>query len=110
MDVFFVYVTVPGEVEAERIARAAVEGRLAAAANILPGGRSVYRWQGAVNEAAETVLVLKTAADRLAALTDRVRALHPYEVPCIAALPVVGGLGEYLAWIVAETRPNTAFP
>ena len=104
MDVFFVYVTAPDTATAERIARTAVEERLAAAANILPGGRSVYRWQGAVNEAAEIVLVLKTAADRLATLAERVRALHPYEVPCIAALPAVDGLGEYLAWIVEETR------
>ena len=104
MNVFFVYVTVPAEADAQRIAHAAVEERLAAAANVLPGARSVYRWQGAVHEAAETIVVLKTAADRVAALTDRIRALHPYEVPCIAALPVATGHAEYLAWIVEETR------
>jgi periplasmic divalent cation tolerance protein len=104
MDVFSVYVTVPDESAARRIGRDAVERRLAASANILPGAHSIYRWQGAIEEAGETVLILKTAADRLDALIERIRTLHRYDVPGIAAWPVAAGNPDYLAWVVAETR------
>jgi periplasmic divalent cation tolerance protein len=102
-DVFFVYVTVPDEALARSIAAEAVTRRLAAGANILPAGRSVYRWQGEVEETAETVLVLKTAADRVEALRALVRACHPYELPCIAAWPVEAA-ADYRGWVVAGTR------
>ncbi len=85
------------------IARALVCERLAACANIIPGMRSLYRWQGALESADETVLILKTAAARVAALTERVQQLHTYTVPCVVAVPVVDGSPEYLAWIAAET-------
>jgi periplasmic divalent cation tolerance protein len=99
----FVYVTTAGPDEAERIGRAVVEERLAACANILPGMRSIYRWQGAVHEAQETVLILKTTHDRLELLTARVKALHSYEVPCVAAFEVMPGNADYFGWIAAET-------
>src|SRR5947209_16879597 len=99
----FVYVTAADRGEAERIGRAAVEERLAACANILPGMRSIYRWEGAVHDAAETVLILKTTRERLDALTSRVTALHSYEVPCVAAFQVAPGNPAYFAWIAAET-------
>jgi periplasmic divalent cation tolerance protein len=102
-DAVFVYVTASSREEAQRIGRAAVEERLAACANILPGMRSIYRWQGAVEEADEIVLILKTRADRIAALTQRVKALHSYAVPCVAAFPVTPGNPDYFAWIAAES-------
>jgi len=99
----FVYVTTADTAEAERIGRAVVEERLAACANILPGMRSIYRWEGAVQDAAETVLILKTTRDRLPALTRRVASLHSYDVPCVAAFAVEPGNEAYFAWIAAST-------
>ena len=98
-----VYVTCSGPVQAEAIARAAIAERLAACANLIPGVRSLYRWQGAVESAEETVLILKTAAARVPALSARVAQLHSYAVPCVAAVPLVDGSPAYLAWIAAET-------
>jgi len=65
--------------------------------------RSIYWWQGAVEEGAETVLILKTAAANVQTLNDRVKALHSYDVPCIAEIPLGGGNADYLDWIVAES-------
>ena len=106
MDTFFVYVTAKDEAEAERIARAVVEERLAACANLLGGIRSVYRWQGRVCEDQETALILKTSAAGRAALIARVRALHSYECPCIICLPITGGHPAFIDWIVTETGPD----
>jgi periplasmic divalent cation tolerance protein len=103
-DAFFVYVTAGSVAEAERIGRALVEERLAACANILPGMRSIYRWEGKVEEASEAVLVLKTARTTLAALTARVTALHSYELPCVVALLIEAGNADYLAWIESESQ------
>lgn len=100
MDVVLCYVTCPGEAEALALARRLVEERLAACGNVLPGMRSVYRWQGAVHEAGEAVLILKTRAALAEPLTARVVALHPYECPCILVLPIAGGHAAYLAWVM----------
>lgn len=105
MPVVFAYVTAPSEAEAARIGRVLVEERLAACVNILPGMRSIYRWQGRVEEAAEAVLIAKTRADRFTALSARVRQLHPYELPCITALRVEAGDAGYLDWIRHESVP-----
>ena len=99
-----IYVTCSDEAEAGRIGRAVVEERLAACANIIAGMRSLYWWDGAVQEAGEVVLIAKTRAERVAALTARVKALHSYDVPCVVALPLTGGNADYFAWIEAETR------
>lgn len=99
-----VWITAPDEETARRLARALVEERLAACVNLVPGLRSIYRWQGRVEEAAEVLLVAKTQAERFAALAARVRALHPYALPEIVALPVQDGSEEYLRWVVAESR------
>jgi periplasmic divalent cation tolerance protein len=103
MSALFVYVTAASHEEAVRIGRTVVEERLAACANIFDGMQSIYRWHGAVHEAAETVLIIKTRRDRLDALTARVKALHSYEVPCIAAFAVEPGNAAYFDWIVAES-------
>jgi len=88
-----------------RIARALVEERLAACVNLVPAVRSVYRWEGRMQEDAEVLLVIKTRAARLDALGERLRALHPYDLPELVALPVTGGLAGYLAWVSGEVTP-----
>jgi periplasmic divalent cation tolerance protein len=102
--VVVVLLTAPDPETAERIAQALVEERLAACVNVLPGVRSIYRWQGAVEQASEVLLIAKTQADRSDALAARVRALHPYELPEVVVLPVSGGSEAYLGWVVAESR------
>jgi periplasmic divalent cation tolerance protein len=99
-----VLVTCPTADRAAEIARALVEERLAACGNVVPGLRSIYRWEGKIQEDAEALLVLKTTRERFEALRDRVLALHPYEVPEVIALPIEAGSAAYLAWIAAETR------
>jgi periplasmic divalent cation tolerance protein len=85
--------------DAERIARALVERRLAACVNVVPGVVSVYRWRGAVCRDEERLLVIKTRAERLEALREALVELHPYEVPELVALPVEAGHAPYLAWL-----------
>jgi periplasmic divalent cation tolerance protein len=103
-DALVVLVTTPSPERAAEIARALVEERLAACGNVVPGLRSIYRWEGKVQDDAEALLVLKTTRGRFEALRDRVLALHPYEVPEVLALTVEDGSAKYLAWIAAETR------
>lgn len=91
----------PGE--AATLARALVEEGLAACVNLLPGIASTYRWKGAVEEAQETLMVLKTSAPRLETLRERFVELHPYEVPEFLVLAVESGLEAYLAWVTEET-------
>jgi len=103
MTAMLVYVTCENEGEAVKIARAAVGERLAACANILGAVRSLYWWQGKLEEAGEVALILKTRGELAAKLAERVKELHSYEVPDISALPIVDGNPDYLAWIAAET-------
>ena len=102
MNVNLLYVTCGSEAEAERIARALVEARLAACGNILPGMRSLYWWNGSVQEEGETVLLLKTTAAMTDAAVERVVELHSYDTPCVVAVPVAGGNPDFLAWIAQE--------
>lgn len=103
MAVMLVYATASDAAEAERIGRAVVTERLAACANVLAGMRSIYWWEGAVQDTTEAVLILKTTDARLAALIARVTELHSYACPCIEALPVADGNPEFLAWVARET-------
>ena len=96
--------TCPDADSARRIAQALVGERLAACVNLVPGIASVYRWQGQVQEDREVLLVIKTVRARLEALTARVRALHPYELPEVVAVDITGGLPDYLDWIATQTR------
>ena len=98
-----VLVTAGSAEEAERLARTLVGERLVACANVVGPVRSIYRWQGSVEDAAEYLLVLKARAADVAALEARVRALHSYEVPEILALPVEAGSAPYLAWLADAT-------
>lgn len=104
------YVTAPDAETGERIGRALVEERLAACVNILPGMRSVYRWEGAMEAAEEAVMIVKTTERRAAAARDRILALHPYGEPCVLALPVAqaASAAGFLDWIAAETHPRNA--
>ncbi len=86
------------------MATGAVEARLAACVNVLPPMRSVYRWQGAVEQADEVLLLAKTPAERLPALIEQLRALHPYELPEIVAVEAGAGLPAYLDWVADATR------
>jgi len=101
----FIYVTTPSEAEARKIAEAVVTDRLAACANIIPGMKSVYHWEGKIEEAQETVVILKTRASLFQAVEARVKELHKYATPCIVALPVATGSQPYLEWLLAETKP-----
>ena len=94
-----VLTTCPDAASAERIARVLVEEGLAACVNILPPMRSIYRWKGKIEDASEQLLVIKSAASRFPAIRDRLRSLHPYELPEIIAVPIADGLPEYLAWL-----------
>jgi periplasmic divalent cation tolerance protein len=100
-----VFVTAPDPEVGRRLARALVEERLAACVNLLPGVRSTYRWAGAVQEDDEVLLVIKTREDRLAALSRRVHELHPYELPELIAVGILGGSERYLAWLREEAAP-----
>ena len=91
--------TCPEGDTAERLARALVDERLAACVNRLPGIVSTFSWQGRVEEEPETLLLVKSTMARLEALQERIKALHPYELPEVVAVPVVGGLDGYLDWV-----------
>jgi periplasmic divalent cation tolerance protein len=103
MPTLVVYVTTSTRDEALNIGRVVVSARLAACANIMGGVRSIYRWEGKVSEDDEALLVLKTTEARLAALIERVRALHSYTTPCVTAWPIAAGNPDFLAWIETET-------
>jgi periplasmic divalent cation tolerance protein len=88
---------------AERLASTLVEERLAACVNVLPGVLSIYRWQGKVERADESLLVAKTGDAALAKLMSRIAELHPYATPEIVALDASRVAESYLAWVDAET-------
>jgi periplasmic divalent cation tolerance protein len=98
-DIRFIYITATDTDEAQRIGRALVEQRLAACANVLPGMRSIYRWQGVICEDSEAVLMVKTVAGHVDALISKVKELHSYDCPCIVVLPITGGSEAYLNWL-----------
>ena len=104
METLLVLTNVPERAIAERLAGMLVEQRLAACVNILAPCRSVYRWKGAVQHDEEHPILIKTTAERYAALEQALRAAHPYELPEILAIPVERGLPAYLEWVAAETR------
>lgn len=95
------YVTAPSRDAALALGRALVEERLAACVNVLDGMTSVYRWNGAIEEAQEAVLLVKTMAGRYEAAAARVRQLHAYETPCVLEIPLGRGDADYVAWLAA---------
>jgi periplasmic divalent cation tolerance protein len=105
-DKIVVHCTCSSADEAGRIARRVVELRLAACAAITPQVRSVYRWQGAIEDSEEFAIAFKTRRDLFPALAAEIRRLHSYEVPEIIAVPVVDGAEPYLLWMDRELAPE----
>jgi periplasmic divalent cation tolerance protein len=101
-DKIVVLSTCDSEEQAGRIARVLVEQRLAACVNILPGARSIYRWKGQIEDAAEWMLIIKSRRDLMDPLRAAIGKLHTYDVPELLALPVVDGSEGYLAWLDGE--------
>ncbi|MEM9168536.1 MAG: divalent-cation tolerance protein CutA [Pseudomonadota bacterium] len=101
------YVTAPDDRVADTLARALVDERLAACVNVLPAGRSFFRWDGAVQANAECVLLVKTVASRQHAARARILALHPYDTPCVLAFPADpdGSAPAFVRWLADETTP-----
>jgi len=97
-----VLTTLSSEGEARALVRSLLDARLIACGTLLPGARSIYRWEGEVTEEGEVVVLLKTDVARWDALAAAVRDLHPYEVPELLALPVERGLDLYLSWLTNE--------
>lgn len=98
-DLRLVLTTCPDDASAEAIAKRLVEERCVACVTILPKGKSVYWWKDQVEQASEHVLLIKGAARDLSRIEQCLRALHPYELPELIAVPIVGGLADYLAWV-----------
>ena len=106
-DPLIVLCTVPDEDTAEDIAGTLVSEKLAACVNIVPGITSVYRWKGAVERDRELLLLIKSEQGTYPALEARVRALHPYELPEVIAVPIGNGLPEYLDWITNSLKTSS---
>lgn len=98
-----VFSTVADGEKAADIARAVVAEGLAACCNIIPGLRSIYRWKGEICDEPEALCVFKTRAELFERLRDRIRALHPYEVPEVVSVVIADGLSDYLDWIDKNT-------
>ena len=101
-----VLMTAPDAETAQRVARALVDERLIACANVLPGVTSIYRWEGAVHTDAECLVVMKTREALVPRLMERATALHPYEVPELLSLSVTEGLPAYCHWVLNETAES----
>ena len=87
---------------ARRISNQLVSERFAACANILPSIESIYRWKGKIESGNETLVLFKVSEERQSAFQEKLRSLHPYDVPEIIFVPVVSGLPEYLQWVVGN--------
>ena len=97
--------TVPDRDKAEHIAEVLVTEQLAACVNIIPAVTSVYRWKGAIEKDEELLLLIKTGQDRYQSLEQRIRTLHPYELPEIIAVPIETGQTDYIRWIESNITP-----
>ena len=102
-DAVVVLTTVANPVEAEMLVKGLLDRRLIACGTMLPGARSLYRWEGRIADESETVLLLKTRSAALHALEAAFAELHPYKVPELLALSATSGLEKYVAWINTET-------
>ncbi|MDH5202785.1 MAG: divalent-cation tolerance protein CutA [Nitrospirota bacterium] len=99
MNEIVVFITVSNEDEAARIARTLVESRLAGCVNIIKNIRSLYSWQGKIEDEPEVLMITKTQKALFNALSDKVKELHSYSVPEIIAIPIVEGSEDYLKWL-----------
>ena len=104
MDIRMVYMTAGSKDEAAAIGRHLVGSRLAACVNMIGPMTSIYRWDDAIHEDTEVVLIAKTTAARLPALIETVKSMHSYDCPCIVSLAVSEGNPAFLQWIADETK------
>lgn len=102
-DLILAYATTPDLATAEKIARTLLNENLIACANFWPGMKSIYRWQGKVEESQETVLILKTRKSLWEKLSQRYVELHPYDTPCLLELELTRGHAGYVNWMLQET-------
>ncbi len=102
-DAVVVLTTIATNDEAVSLIRELLDRRLIACGTVLPGGRSIYRWEGKIADEQEAVLLLKTRSGCVEGLRRAFAELHPYKVPELLAMPVTGGLERYLGWINSET-------
>jgi periplasmic divalent cation tolerance protein len=98
-----VLTTLPADVDSVAFARGIIEERLAACVNLLPPMESVYRWEEGIEQETERQVIMKTSRERVVALWERVRDLHPYDVPEFLVLPIVDGNDAYLRWVAEAT-------
>lgn len=103
MEAIVVYITVPTEEEASRIAKTIVEERIAGCVNIVKGIRSIYNWQGKIEDDEELLMIIKTQRHLFEPLKRRVKELHSYTVPEIIALPIIEGSEDYIKWLKEVT-------
>ena len=103
-EIFFVYITTSNKEEASTIGKALVEEHLAACANIVPEMSSVFYWEGKLEEASESILLVKTGKTKLEKLIARVKELHSYDVPAIVAMPIKEGNPDFVKWVKDETE------
>lgn len=101
-----VMTNVPDATIANALGRHLVENKLVACVNILPGVQSIYRWEGAVEEAGEVTVLIKTTRSRYADLEEAIRTMHPYQVPEIISVSIADGFPPYLEWITQETKKD----
>lgn len=106
MEPLIVLTNVPDLAIAEKLAHALIECRAAACVNVLPACRSIYRWDGAVETAAEIPLLIKTTRAAYPLIEEIVRAQHPYDLPELIAIPITCGLPAYLGWLATETEKH----
>jgi periplasmic divalent cation tolerance protein len=104
MKIFLIYMTAGSREEAKEIGKELVANKLAACVNILDNMRSIYSWQGEIQDDSEIVMIAKTTEGRIPSLIDKVKLMHSYECPCIVSLPVSGGHQPFLDWIAAEVE------
>ncbi len=97
------YVTAANRTEAGEISRALVESGLVACANIMQPHTAVYRWEGEVKSDKEVAIIMKTRRDLVIHASERIKAMHSYDVPCVVAVPIVAGNPDFLQWIDSET-------
>lgn len=102
--VFLVFSTFPEIDTARRIARELVTENFAACANVIPAVESIYRWQGKVEEGRETLVLFKTSQARYQAFQEKLKSLHPYDVPEIIGVDLCDGLPDYLRWVIENTK------
>ena len=102
-EILLAFSTFPDIETARKIARELVTGKLVACANIIPAVESIYRWQGKIEQGDETLVLFKTTAARFAAFQEKLKSLHPYDVPEIVACPIDRALPEYGRWVIDST-------